>query len=187
LAVNREHTARSLTVFTALVLFGVLGRLLQPDWNIAPVAAVGGFAAYYFGSMTIAMLTAVAVMAISNFWLPAYDSPGMMVAVLAAYVVPVLLGRWLHTRFSLAKFGVLCIASPVAFFLATNFAHWALTKQYAPTWAGLIECYAAALPFFRYGTLPGDLCYFAAVFGTYAIAKRWSELRQLRVCELPRE
>ena len=89
LTVNRENTARSLTVFAALVLFGVLGRLLQPDWNIAPVAAVGGFAAYYFGSTAIAMVTAVAVMAISNFWLPAYDSPGMMVAVLAAYVVRV--------------------------------------------------------------------------------------------------
>jgi hypothetical protein len=177
---NRENLARNLAVFSALVLFGAVGRLVQPDWNVAPVAAVGAFAAWYFGSVALAMLASVAVMAISNLWLPAYQSAAMMAAVFAAYAVPVLLGRWLHESFTLPKFAVLLLASPVAFFLSTNFAHWAFTGQYAPTWEGLLACYAAGLPFFKYGTLPGDVGYTLALFGSHALALRLIQVRQAR-------
>lgn len=175
---NRDRTASQLTLFSALVLFGVLGRWLQPDWNFTPVAAIAGFSAYYFGSATLAMLATVAVMSISNLFLPAYDGAAMMAAVYAAFCVPVLLGGWLRARFTWLRFSALCVAPPVAFFLTTNFAHWALHHQYPHTWAGLLEAYAAGVPFFRHGTLPGDVCYTIGVFAVHALAMRWSSLRR---------
>lgn len=174
--VNHDRTIRQLTLFSALIAFGVLGRWLQPDWNFTPVAAIAGFAAYYFGSTAIAMLAATAVLAISNILLPQYQNPAMMLAVFAAYSVPVLLGRWLDAKFSWPRLGALCLVPAVAFFLTTNFAHWALVKQYAMTWDGLAACYTAGLPFFR-GTLAGDVFYTVGLFGAYALATRWSAMR----------
>jgi hypothetical protein len=177
--VNREKGPNSLVLFVALVAFGVLGRWLQPDWNFTPVAAIAGFAAYYFGSVGISLLATFAVLAISNLILPDYQSPGMLAAVFAAYCVPVVLGRWLGQKQSLARFAALCGAPAVSFYLTTNFAHWALLKQYAPTWDGLLACYAAAVPFFR-GTLAGDIVYTVGIFGAYAVATRFAEQRRLK-------
>jgi hypothetical protein len=177
--VKRENADFSLVLFSALLLFGVGGRWLQPDWNFTPVAAVAGFAAYYFGSVAISLLLTFAVLAVSNLILPDYQSPGMMAAVFAAYCVPAVLGRWLGERHSLPRFAALCCVPAVAFYLTTNFAHWALLKQYAPTWDGLLACYAAGVPFFR-GTLSGDVIYTAGLFGAYALALRWSAARQFK-------
>lgn len=175
---TRENSLRSLILFAALVTFGVAGRWLQPDWNFTPVAAVAGFAAFYFGSVAVSLLATFATLAVSNLLLPDYQSPGMMAAVYAAYCVPAVLGRSLGQRPSLARFAALCGAPAVAFYLTTNFAHWALLKQYEPTWDGLLACYAAGVPFFR-GTLSGDVLYTAALFGAYAVATRWAETRHV--------
>ena len=61
------------------------------------------------------------------------------------------------------------LGASVWFFLATNFAHWVFYDMYAKTAAGLLQCYAAALPFFRY-TLAGDLGFACLLFGGYALA-----------------
>ena len=62
------------------------------------------------------------------------------------------------------------LAASVVFFLVTNFAHWTLYDMYEKSAAGLVHCYAAALPFFRY-TLAGDLAFACVLFGGYAVAK----------------
>ncbi|RIK78772.1 MAG: hypothetical protein DCC68_14530 [Planctomycetota bacterium] len=174
---KRENSLQSFILFSALVAFGVVGRWLQPDWNFTPVAAVAGFAAFYFRSVAVSLLATFATLAVSNLLLPDYQSPGMMAAVYAAYCVPAVLGRWLGERRSLGRFAALCGTPAVAFYLTTNFAHWALLKQYEPTWDGLLACYAAGVPFFR-GTLAGDVVYTVGVFGAYVVAMRWVEGRR---------
>jgi hypothetical protein len=62
------------------------------------------------------------------------------------------------------------LAASVMFFLVTNFAHWAIYDMYEKSAAGLLHCYAMALPFFRY-TLAGDLSFACVLFGGYAVAK----------------
>jgi hypothetical protein len=44
--------------------------------------------------------------------------------------------------------------------------------MYEHTWAGLIQCYAMAIPFFRY-TLCGDLFFAVTLFGSYAVASQF--------------
>jgi hypothetical protein len=53
----------------------------------------------------------------------------------------------------------------------TNFGVWALASWYPKTWAGLVACYVAAIPFFR-NTLLGDAVYTAALFGGVALLER---------------
>jgi hypothetical protein len=60
----------------------------------------------------------------------------------------------------------------VAFFLVSNFVSW-LTQAlpYGYSLDGLINCYAAAIPFFR-GTLLGDVGFTAALFSAHAALAR---------------
>jgi hypothetical protein len=72
--------------------------------------------------------------------------------------------RW--TRIALAS-----LAGSAVFFLVSNFGVWAGWKLYPPTFAGLVDCYVAALPFFCNSVL-GDLAYTALMFGSYQFLLR---------------
>jgi hypothetical protein len=58
------------------------------------------------------------------------------------------------------------LAGSIAFFLVSNFAVWAAWgDMYPMSFAGLMTCYAAGLPFFR-RAIEGDLFFTAAMFAT---------------------
>jgi len=57
------------------------------------------------------------------------------------------------------------LGGAVIFFLVTNFADWYLFDMYAKSWSGLADCYVAAIPFFRRGTLLADIIGSALLFG----------------------
>jgi hypothetical protein len=62
------------------------------------------------------------------------------------------------------------LAGSVTFFVVSNFAVWAAWDMYPRTFAGLMTCYDAGLPFFR-RAVTGDLLFTAAMFATpFAIA-----------------
>jgi hypothetical protein len=58
----------------------------------------------------------------------------------------------------------LTVAGSILFFVVTNFGCWWLFNTYQKSWGGLLDCYIAAVPFFR-GTLGGDLIGSAILFG----------------------
>jgi hypothetical protein len=61
------------------------------------------------------------------------------------------------------------LASATSFFLVSNFAVWAFGDMYARNFAGLVECYTMAIPFFR-GTFASDLIYTPVLFSVpYAL------------------
>jgi len=65
------------------------------------------------------------------------------------------------------RVGGASVTSSVSFFVVSNFAVWACWNMYPKTFAGLMTCYAAGLPFFRRG-LEGDLVFTALMFGVPA-------------------
>lgn len=78
--------------------------------------------------------------------------------------------------------GAAVVAGAVLFFLGTNFAVWlhhvvrpdhyvGAPFQFAPTLAGLMQCYYVALPFFS-GTIIGDVAFGAAFFAAHALLAR---------------
>ena len=161
-----------IAVFCLLVAIGVVGRWGQPDWCVTPMAAIGLMAGRYFHRAAVALLVPLVAMGISDLVLPSYDRAAVFLAVYAAMVMAVVWGRLLRrpvvTRFgSLARLACCAAAPAVGFFLLTNFAVWASSSLYAKTPAGLLECYSAALPFFR-RMLAGDLIYTAMLFGLAA-------------------
>ena len=168
---NRD-CLRDLTVFALLVAIGVMGRWVQPDWNFTPLMAVTVLGGFYFRSLWVAALVPVGVLTISNFALDAYDSAAVAAAVYATTIVPVLLGRGARGQegWRLAGIGALCGVVPATtFFIVTNFVHWAATSMYQHTWAGLLSCYAAGVPFYR-TMLMGDVFYLGLLAGCLMLA-----------------
>jgi len=61
------------------------------------------------------------------------------------------------------------LAASVSFFVLSNFAVWACWNMYPKSFSGLMTCYAAGIPFFRYG-VAGDLLFTTFMFGVPAAA-----------------
>ncbi len=167
---SKRDTLRDLSVFFLLLAIGVVGRWSQPDWNFTPIMAATVLGGYYFRSMWLAALLPVGILTISNFALDGYENVFVLLSVYFMMIVPMALGRWTRGAegWQIVGKGMLCGFVPAtAFFIVTNFVHWASTSMYAHTWEGLTNCYVAGLPFYR-TMLAGDVFYLGLLAGSLA-------------------
>lgn len=124
-------------------------------WNFAPLMAVtllgGAVASSSLWSVALPMI----ILTLGNFGIWAltgkfeYGFHDSQPFVYAGYIVGACAGMLLRHRPSIALALPLAIVSEVIFFLITNFGVWSLDtwSSYPNTPAGLMQCYAAALPF----------------------------------------
>ena len=152
-----------IVLWIALVAIGVCGRLWQPTYNVTPFAAIGLAAGSLFGISLAAAAVPIVALTISNLALPGYGSTVMALVVYGSLACPVLFGSLIRRQGWIALLGG-CLASSLLFFITTNFACWALTSMYSHTFSGLITCYVAALPFYRWMPV-GDLVWSISLFG----------------------
>lgn len=145
-------------------------RLLPHPYNIAPFGAMALLGGLYFGrryALWVPLAALAATDLILNrqagypvlYWPRAFDY--------SAFLLIGALGLWARHRSFGAKLSSVA-ATPFLFYLISNFGVWLfgmnLANQFYPkTLAGLVECYAAGLPFLR-GTVIGDWA-FVAAFG----------------------
>ena len=141
--------------WTFLVAVAVVGRLYQPAWNVTPMAGVALAAGVLFPQRWVAASVPLAALLVSNSVLPGYGSWAMAGVVFAASIWPILLGGMVRRGGLFTVFGG-ALASSLVFYLTTNLAHWMLTVDYPNTVEGLMGCYVAALPFYRWMPV-GDL------------------------------
>ncbi|NBV45606.1 MAG: hypothetical protein EBR86_08195 [Planctomycetia bacterium] len=155
------RAGRLAAVWLALVAVFVIGRFLQPAWNVTPSAAVALVAGAVFPGAALAASVPVAGLVISNLVLPGYESLTMAAVVFAATAWPVILRRWVRPGRTLG-IAAGALVSSVVFFLTTNLAYWWLSHDYPLTIEGLGACYVAAVPFFRWMPL-GDVAWSLAL------------------------
>ena len=73
------------------------------------------------------------------------------------------------------------LVTGLVFFIITNFGVWLSDTLYPDTFAGLIACYKAGIPFFR-NTLIGNVFYSFVLFGIYEfILAPTLELKEFRL------
>ncbi len=169
---NRDNL-RELTVFVLLLAIGVIGRWYAPAWNFTPLAAVTVVGGYYFRQLLPAVLLPIGVLTVSNILLPSYSFWQVHLAVYTAMLLPLVLGRASRGAegWHQAKYFAICGFLPATvFYIFTNFVHWAVTPDYAKSVAGLVNCYVAGLPFYRW-MLAGDLFFLGIFVGCLAIAR----------------
>lgn len=150
-----------------LAVMAGLMRLVPHPPNLVPVGALGLFAGArmpWWQALSVPLL----VMALSDVALRLlHGYPGFSLFVYGSMLVNVLIGRLLCRTNSPWRIGGASLLCSCQFFLVTNFGVWLGGTMYPQTWAGLLACYVAGLPFFG-NTLLGDLGYSAVLFGLYA-------------------
>ena len=160
-----------------LIVLAAASRLLPHPPNFAPVAAIGLFAGAH-SSRRAGWLVPFAALLASDAVIGFYH-PVSMVWNYLAFAACLLIGSgWLARTRSLARICGAVLSSSLAFFALSNFGMWA-SGYYPRTAAGLVECYTAALPFFR-NTFASDVLYSAALFGGHALLTRLFDRRAER-------
>jgi len=153
------------------VLFAVAVRFMPHPLAFTPVAA----ALLYFGARgpKRQLWAPLALLAVSDVILTkilySYPLTWDHFVTWAWYAAILLLGTQLRENTNWLRVGGTALASSVSFFVVSNFAVWACWNMYPKTLAGLMTCYAAALPFFRRG-VAGDMVFTAVMFGVPAVA-----------------
>lgn len=148
-----------------LIVFAVLARLVPHPGNFTPVGAFGLFAGAHM-SLKTAWTVPVAALLVSNLFVGTYNLIAMA-GVYIGFLVGPLLGRFmLRGRIKPGRVATAVILNAGLFFLISNFGVWA-AGYYPPTFAGLIACYVAGLPFLGYSLL-GDSFYSILLFAGYA-------------------
>lgn len=150
----------------ALVILGILGRLLPHAWNFAPIAAIGLFAGARLGKK-YAFVLPVAAMFLSDMFIGFYDWR-INTTVYVAMALSGLIGLCIKKYRNPVAIVTGSIAASTIFFVITNAAVWMFTTMYNSSIQGLLASLSAGLPFFR-NALIGDLWYSLAFFGAYEL------------------
>ena len=172
-----KRTSVAIAVLASLLVIALAGRLLPHPPNFAPIAAIALFGGYFFRRAWIAVLAVVGVMFATDAIIGFYDFR-IMLPVYAALALPAAFGPWLRRRKSALRIGSFALCGAVSFFLISNFAVWLFTPYYGSGIAGLMECYTAAIPFFKW-TLAGDLAWSSTFFASeWALRKIPTMIRE---------
>jgi hypothetical protein len=168
------------SVISLIILLAALSRLIPHPANFSPIAAMSLFGAAYYARRKWAFVVPVASMWISDlvvnnvlyaeyFGHFVWFTPGFYWTY-GSFAVIALIGLVFLRKISVTNVIGASLTASVAFFLVSNFGVWASTDMYAKSWTGLVDCYAAGVPFFRY-TLSGDLIYSGVLFGAFELLR----------------
>ena len=159
----------------ALMIFAAAAlRILPHPLNFTPIGAMAIFAGSLFRNRWIAFLLPLGALFAGDLFVGLYK---LMFIVYISFALSVAIGRWLAQSRSVARIGGAVFLGALQFFIVTNFAMWALSDFYPKTAAGLLTCFANAVPLF-WNTLAGDFVYATMLFGGYALAERVFSVRQ---------
>lgn len=158
-----------LVVVVGMILAGAASRLIPHPPNMASITAVALFSGAYLHDKRLAYVTPMVALFISDLVLTGLYRH--MEIVYGSFALVVCIGFWIRNRRSALRIASAAVASSMVFFVITNFGVWALGSLYPKTIAGLVMCYAAAIPFFK-NTLLGDALYTAVLFGGFALAEK---------------
>jgi hypothetical protein len=143
-------------------------------WHLMPVGALGLFAgarlrgawAYLVPALVMFLSDLLLLRPLAAAGHPTFTA--LTPWVYGSYTLNVVLGRLLaRSPWPLTAMGGAVVGS-VQFFLLTNFAAWLGSDgaEYARTFQGLLQCYAAGIPFYR-NTFAGDVLFSGLLFGLY--------------------
>lgn len=161
-----SNNARLAALLSAIVAAAAL-RLVPHPPNFSPIDAMALFSGAYLGRRWMAFVAPLAALLLSDLVLGFYHG---MATVYATVALIAMIGWWVSSRPTPLRIGAAAVVSSVVFFVITNFGMWLFSGFYPVTYAGLVACYTAAIPFFQ-NTIAGDLFYTVLLFGGFRIAE----------------
>ena len=141
-----------------LILLLSLSRMIPHPHNFTPILAVGVFSGFYFKEFFLGSLIVILSMFIGDLFLGFHST---MIFTYVSLVAAVSLGL-LIKNLKITSILFTGIASSVIFYLVTNFGAWLTIPMYEKNFAGLIQSYVLAIPFFH-NTLLSTLLYLVVI------------------------
>jgi hypothetical protein len=153
-----------------LIILGALMRLIPHAANFAPITAIALFSGAALQGRMLPFISPIGAMLISDWILSAINGypflHSTIIFVYSSYIITVLLGKLFVRQTAGISFKLLGISllSSILFFVITNFGVWVVDggRFYSADAAGLMNCYVAAIPFFRNALLADVL--FTVIF-----------------------
>ena len=142
----KSHFNKSQKIVLAIIIFGILARLIPHPPNFSPVTAIALFSGLNFKNKKFAFLIPILILFISDLFI---GISVINIFVYSGFLLVVQLGSKIRS----IRFLNIILASLI-FFIISNFGVWII--GYPKTIDGLILCYTMAIPFFGY-SLAGDL------------------------------
>ena len=128
-----------------LILVLSFSRLIPHPWNFTPILAVGIFSGFYFKNFILSLFIVVFSMFLGDLYLGFHST---MFFTYISLAVAVVIGLFIkHFKFTEILFSGL--ASSVCYFIITNFGAWLTLEMYEKNFAGLLQSYVLAIPFFH--------------------------------------
>jgi Family of unknown function (DUF6580) len=157
-----------------LMLIGTVARLIPHPANFTPVGGTSLFAGARLKGWH-AYLIPLLLMAVTDpllYLIYGYPFSGLVTPVIyGAFLINVWIGRKLLVTVKAPRVAAASLLCSFQFFVLTNLGVWMLGNWYPHTIAGLVVCFAAAVPFLA-PTMVGDLAYTGFLFGLDALAGR---------------
>lgn len=167
-----------------IIVVATLTRFIPHAWNFSPVYGAllfGGANMKKRDSIWFSSLVLGASDVVLTKFMYGFNLGWGELIQMAAFVSIAMIGWILQKRFSLGRLAFTCLAAPTSFYLISDFGVWLGFHSYPHTWAGLVECYVAAIPF--QGRITASTVLFSGVlFGAqriYGRAKKRQELEAM--------
>ena len=160
---TRTDLLMDLGLVAFLIALDVVARLVPHAPGFVPIAASALFAGRVLRIPALAPVVPVAAMVLSALALGPDDWRVALVGTVAISLpafVGILSRRWPGIPATAA----VMVACSLNFFAVSNLAYWVFSGTYSLDFAGLTQCYVAALPFLQ-NTVAGDLFWTAVLFG----------------------
>jgi hypothetical protein len=173
-----QNSSRNYAI--GLTVLSALGRLIPHPPNFTPVGGSCLFAGSRLGGWLAYLIPLVVMIATDPFVGAAGGAhSGYTLGsplIYASFMINVWIGQRLVRKPSMMRVGMAAFVCSLQFFIISNFGVWLAASRsavpyYAPSMAGLVQCYVEAIPYWG-RTLAGDLFYSAAIFGMYALLSR---------------
>ncbi len=165
----------------AIIFAAAATRLIPPEfrpWNFTPVGAMCLFGGAYFIRKWQAFAAPLVALLISDLILAAtvygFSSLQYVWMSYVLFSLTVGIGLMLRGRVTFLRVTAAAVGATAMFFLVSNFQVWAAghgATAYPHTFAGLMACYTAAIPFAR-NMLIGNLFFSGVFFGSWEILQR---------------
>lgn len=165
------------TIAVSLIVFGVcILRIIPHINNFSPIIALAIFGSLHYKNKNQAYIVTILCLWISdlvinNFIYNLSDNlvwfyKGFYWQYISYLVIILLSLNFKNKKINFKNISFLILSTSLIFFIITNFGFWVSSGFYSYDLLGLIECYIAAIPFYK-GTLFGSIFYTPLFIGFY--------------------
>jgi len=171
-------------IAAGLILLAALSRLLPHPPNFAPIASLGIFGGAVVANKKYALILPLGALLLSDILFELFtDTKGFydisQTFVYGAVILITLLATQIK-KVNTINILLACFWSGAIFYILSNFGVWLNGSLYPKTFAGLLQCYAAAIPFYKnelFGNFilnifMSNIFFSAVLFGAYALVRK---------------